>query len=94
MLVIIEKATTVGLMIRGVSDWPVWESPVDSFEWEYSETETAYILEGRVRIESLDGSESIECRKGDLVTFPRGLKCRWQVLDPLRKQYRIEARTL
>lgn len=27
--------------------------------------------------------------KGDLVTFPDGMACRWQILQPVRKHYHI-----
>ena len=28
--------------------------------------------------------------KGDLVTFPDGMSCRWHIIRPVRKHYRLE----
>ncbi len=73
----------------GVRSWPVWESPVAQFPWEYDTTEVCYFLEGRVIVETADG-KSVEIGKGDLVRFPKGLKCVWRVLEPVRKHYTFE----
>ncbi|CAE7267826.1 kynu [Symbiodinium sp. KB8] len=34
----------------GVSSWPTWGCGASKFDWEYSGTETAYILEGEVTV--------------------------------------------
>jgi len=69
-----------------VDNWPVWECGVSRFNWEYDEDETCYILEGEVVVETEDG-EKYTIKKGDLVTFPKGLKCVWDVKKPIRKRY-------
>jgi uncharacterized cupin superfamily protein len=33
--------------------------------------------------------EAVEFGAGDLVTFPRGLTCTWEVRKPIRKHYRF-----
>jgi hypothetical protein len=76
------------LKALGVDDWPVWEKGVSKFPWEYIEDETSYILEGRAIIHP-EGGEAVEIRKGDLVTFPSELECTWEILEPLKKRYRI-----
>ncbi len=73
----------------GIEEWPIWESPVRVFPWEYDMTETCYLIDGRVIIRTEDGQE-YEVRKGDLVIFPAGLKCVWEVLEPVRKHYNFE----
>ncbi|MBD3255989.1 MAG: DUF861 domain-containing protein [Candidatus Lokiarchaeota archaeon] len=69
-----------------VKTWGTWSKEVSEFPWSYDETETCYILEGEVEVEAEDG-EKIEFQKGDLVQFPKGLKCTWKVKKPVRKYY-------
>ncbi len=69
----------------GVESWSEWRSPVTKFDWEYSGVEMAYVYEGRVKVKS--AVEEVEIKAGDLVTFPDGLKCTWNVIEPIRKVY-------
>ena len=71
---------------RGVSSWPIWEKEVSTFPWTYDANETCYILEGRV-IVTPEGGEPVEIQAGDLVTFPAGMHCTWEILEPIRKHY-------
>ena len=73
----------------GVYAWPIWEKEVSTFPWQYDEKETAYILEGEVVVSSEDGSESVEIKAGDLVTFAAGLRCHWHIKQDLRKHYQF-----
>ena len=70
----------------GVSSWPIWEKEVSVFPWEYSATETFYVLEGKVIVTPED-EPAVEINAGDLVTFPKGMVCKWEVLEPIRKHY-------
>lgn len=72
----------------GVRDWPVWTKGVSEFPWTYHEPETCYFLEGDVVV-TPEGGAPVEVGRGDLVTFPAGLRCTWKVLRPVRKHYRI-----
>lgn len=72
----------------GVSGWPTWSKEVSVFPWTFDETEVAFVLEGEVVI-TPDGGEPVQFGKGDLVTFPEGLSCTWDVRKPLRKHYQI-----
>jgi uncharacterized cupin superfamily protein len=72
----------------GVSSWPTWSKEVSSFPWTYSEQEVAYVLEGEVVVTPKDG-EPVKFGKGDLVTFPAGMSCTWEVRQPLRKHYQF-----
>ena len=67
---------------------PTWSKEVSVFDWEYDTTETCYVLEGEVKVTTPEG-EAVEFGAGDLVTFPRGLKCTWEVRKPIRKHYRF-----
>lgn len=72
----------------GVDHWPEWTSANAEFPWEYFEQEISYIVEGRAII-TPEGGAPVEIGTGDLVTFPSEMLCRWQVVEPLRKRYRI-----
>ena len=86
--VYVEKPTEEKLKELGVFDWPIWEKEVSEFDWYYDSPETFYVLEGEVEVELEDGSK-IRFGAGDLVTFKEGVRCRWKVLKPIRKHYRI-----
>jgi uncharacterized protein len=87
--IIIETAPdSARLASLGVDHWPEWEKGASEFPWEYFEDETSYILEGRAII-TPEGGEPVEIAKGNLVTFPSELICRWKIVEPLRKRYHI-----
>ena len=69
-----------------VASWPVWEKEVSTFDWRYGDSETCLVLEGRVRVTPRDG-KPVELGAGDLVVFPAGMECVWEVLEPIRKHY-------
>jgi hypothetical protein len=72
----------------GVDHWPIWEKEASEFPWEYFEQEISYILEGRAII-TPEGGEPVEISKGDLVTMPSELICKWKVVEPIRKRYHM-----
>jgi len=43
---------------------------------------------GKVKVNTADGEE-VEFGKGDLVTFPQGVKCTWDVKEKIRKVYKL-----
>lgn len=72
----------------GVDHWPIWEKEASEFPWEYFEEEISYILEGHAII-TPEGGEPVEISKGDLVTMPSELICKWKVVEPIRKRYHM-----
>ena len=72
----------------GVSSWPIWEKEASTFPWQYDDSETCYLLEGNVVVTPDDG-EPVQFGKGDLVTFPTGLSCTWEIRQDVRKHYRF-----
>ena len=70
----------------GVFAWPIWEKEVSRFSWSYHEKETCYLLEGKVTVEPEDG-DAVKFGAGDLVVFPKGLKCVWDVKENVKKHY-------
>ena len=70
-----------------IKSWEIWEKEKSIFDWSYSETETCFILDGEVEVTDSETGEKLEFKKGDLVQFPKGLKCVWNVMKPIRKYY-------
>jgi uncharacterized protein len=73
----------------GVSKWPTWQKEISTFDWVFPEQEIAYILEGECVITPTGGAP-VSFGKGDLVTFPAGMKASWQVIQPLHKHYQLD----
>jgi uncharacterized cupin superfamily protein len=73
----------------GVLSWPIWAKEVSEFPWQYDAQETCYLLEGDVVV-TPDGGEPVEIKKGDLVTFPKDMKCRWNIRKDVKKHYTFE----
>lgn len=72
----------------GVRNWPIWQKEVSKFPWTYDAAETCYILAGEVLV-TPDGGAPVTIQTGDLVTFPAGLSCTWNITVPIRKHYRF-----
>ncbi|MFC1708232.1 cupin domain-containing protein [Planctomycetota bacterium] len=73
----------------GVPGWATWSKEASKFPWEYSDQETCYFLEGEVLVTPA-GGEPVKMGKGDLVTFPKGMECTWEILKDVKKHYRFE----
>jgi hypothetical protein len=67
--------------------WPVWEKEESTSPWEYDETETCLILEGKAAVKCPEGS--VEFGAGDFVVFPVGLKCSWEIKERIKKHYKF-----
>jgi len=78
------------LRMLGVYDWPIWEKEVSVFPWTYTTSETCFFLEGDVVVTPVAG-KPVRMGKGDLVTFPSGLSCTWEVRQQVRKHYRFDS---
>lgn len=83
--VTVEKLTDEQLKKLNINSWGTWECEVSKFDWQYSDEEMCYFYEGEVVVETPDGN--VEINAGDFVTFPKGLKCVWNVKKPVRKSY-------
>ncbi len=70
----------------GVFSWGIWEKEVSSFPWFYDSEEVCYLLAGDVVVTTAAG-ESVRFGAGDLVVFPAGLACEWQILSTVKKHY-------
>lgn len=70
-----------------LKEWSPWECDVSTFDWEYFDKETCYIIEGEVTVKTDSGEATVGT--GDIVVFPKGLKCVWDVKKPIRKVYKF-----
>ena len=85
--IIVKKPSQDELDELGVSSWPIWTCETSTFDWHYDQSETCYIIEGEVVVTA--GGREVLFGPGDMVTFPQGLECIWQVKKPVRKHYRF-----
>lgn len=76
------------LEVMGVYDWPIWTKEISQFPWHYDSDETCYILAGEVMV-TPDGGQPIQLGEGDLVTFPAGMSCHWQIQSNIKKHYKL-----
>lgn len=86
--IFVEKADGKKLEELNVDSWPIWEKEASKFEWSYDEKETCYILEGNAKVCPEDG-ESASFGAGDIVVFPAGMKCTWEITVHIRKRYKM-----
>ena len=74
------------LEVMGVYDWPIWRREASRFAWTYQQQETCYILRGRFTV-TPEGGESQHFQRGDLITFPQGMQCTWDITEDVEKHY-------
>lgn len=79
------------LSLLGVRSWPKWGCQPSKFPWTYDAKETCYLLKGKVKVYP-DGhnNEFVEFGAGDLVVFPKGMSCTWEVAETVDKHYNFE----
>ena len=85
--IIITHPTEDELKELGIDNWPSWACEPSTFDWHYDSDETAYVFEGKVKVKT--ATEEVEIKAGDLVFFPKGLACTWQVLERINKVYKM-----
>ena len=71
--------------ILDYENWKIWECAPSQFDWTYSEEEHCFIIKGEIVV--LYADQKINISPGDYVIFPKGLKCYWKVLEPVKKYY-------
>ncbi|OUL30762.1 cupin [Nostoc sp. T09] len=70
----------------GVTKWEIWQKEVSIFPWTYDTQETCYFLAGDV-IVTPDGGQPVQMGKDDLVIFPAGMSCNWEIISDVKKHY-------
>lgn len=85
--ILVERnASPMKCEVLGVYDWAIWRKEVSTFDWEYHDRETCYIVRGEFTVTPEDG-EPQEFKRGDLITFPKGMKCVWNITKDVEKHY-------
>jgi uncharacterized cupin superfamily protein len=84
-----EKPAPEKLQALKIDTWSPWECEPSTFDWSYDANETAYVLDGEVTVTCPDG-QKVDLGPGDLVRFPQGLSCSWEVKQKIRKVYRFD----
>ncbi|MBW4446468.1 MAG: cupin domain-containing protein [Hassallia sp. WJT32-NPBG1] len=70
----------------GVFTWDIWQKEISKFSWSYDSQEICYFLAGDV-IVTPDGGQPVKMGQGDLVTFPAGMSCIWEITSDVKKHY-------
>ena len=70
----------------GVLEWPIWQKEASTFPWTYDESETCYFLAGDVVV-TPEGGSPVTMGQGDLVRFPAGMSCTWEIRTAVKKHY-------
>ena len=83
---VISNPTQEQLNTLGVYSWPIWTKEASIFPWTYDDKETCLFIEGEV-IVTPKGGTPVEMGKGDLVTFPKGMSCSWEIRQDVKKHY-------
>lgn len=83
---VISNPTQEQLNTLGVYSWPIWTKEASVFPWTYDDKETCLFIEGEV-IVTPKGGTPVEMGKGDLVTFPKGMSCSWEIRQDVKKHY-------
>ncbi|KAK9271373.1 hypothetical protein L1049_026963 [Liquidambar formosana] len=87
----IEKNPPESKLVQlGVRKWPKWGCPPSKFPWTYNSKETCYLLEGKVKVYPDGSNEYVEIGAGDLVEFPKGMSCTWDVSVAVDKHYNFD----
>jgi len=84
----VEALSTEEVKRRGIQSWGIWEKEPSEFDWDYTNEEHCYILEGRAKV--TEGDKAVEIKRGDYVVFPAGLQCRWKVTESIRKYFQFK----
>ncbi|KAK1742077.1 cupin domain-containing protein [Skeletonema marinoi] len=73
---------------KGVFNWGTWGCGVSKFPWTYDQSESCYLLAGKVTVTPDDKSlKPAEFGKEDFVTFPAGMSCTWDVSETVEKHF-------
>ena len=72
---------------KGITSWSIWTCEISEFDWEYTENESCYLLEGEAEVTT--NGETVKFGKGDFVKFPKGLRCHWKVTQAVKKKYQF-----
>ncbi len=85
---VVHNPSQMDLDVMGVMQWALWCKEASAFPWHYDCEETCYFIAGRVTV-TPEGGEAVTMGQGDLVTFPEGMHCTWEIHEAVEKHYRF-----
>lgn len=85
MEIIVKKLSESEINEKGIRNWSIWTKEKSKFDWYYDSIEECYFLEGKVIVHTANGD--FEINQFDYAVFPEGLKCQWEVIEPVKKHY-------
>ncbi len=89
MKLLIKSPCSASVIIQyGIKNWPIWECEPSIFNKNYYEKEICLIIEGEAKILTLGGDNYL-IKAGDLVEFPEGLSCQWEITKSIKKHFRL-----
>ncbi|KAG7557304.1 RmlC-like cupin domain superfamily [Arabidopsis suecica] len=87
---ILSQVSDTKLAQLDYTSWTKWEGDPSTFPWTFENTETIYFVEGKVKV-NVDGhekeEEAFEIGKGDVVVFPKNMKCVWNITESVKKYF-------
>lgn len=85
--ILVKQPTKAELDALNIDKWSEWSCDISEFDWHYDQEEICYLFEGEVIVTT--DIETVEINGGDLVTFPKGLDCKWKVEKAVKKVYKF-----
>ncbi len=85
---IIKKLGRAEFEKKNISNWPVWEKEPSAFDRHYECEEICYVAKGKATIKTI--YQEIEIEEGDLVIFPAGIRCHWNIKEKFKKYYNFD----
>jgi len=90
--VLISSPCSASVIIQyGIKSWPIWECEPSKFQWNYEDKEICLIIEGQAKISTQNGAIYV-IKAGDLVEFPAGFNCEWEVTKSIKNIIDWEAK--
>ncbi|KAJ4800551.1 RmlC-like cupins superfamily protein [Rhynchospora pubera] len=74
----------------GIKSWPKWGCPPGKFPVKFDAQQTCYFLRGKIKAYIKGSNECVEIGAGDLVVFPKGISCTWDVSVAVDKHYKFD----
>ena len=89
MKVIITATCGASTIIKyGIKSWPIWECEPNKFQYNFDDKEICLSIEGQATISTKNGDIPF-IKAWDLVEFPAGINCEWEVTKSIKKHYRL-----
>ena len=92
MKVLITSPCRASVIVQyGIKSWPIWECKQSKYKWHYDDKEICLFIEGEATISTQEGKIYL-IKAGDLVEFPAGINCEWEVTKSIKNIIDWEAK--